>query len=250
MGLFSSRSKRRDDSPATNPLGAGTAKLGLGRRLRSTKDLGSAIDDLRAILESYGPRQYPELPRLVASGWDWAGSPDQKPTAVFSGTMQDGYPGFVTLRDTPEGTEGGIYDLAGEMTLPLVGHWKQRDGSLSSIGQVEAGLVITSPPVPDDYVEELVKRLGLPLDNDNWTKAAAELQQMFVLKAVTFMQQESQSAVDKFIDDHKDLPLGVEGLRLVLDDLARWKTGVIPYIQDIPPRVRALIVDEGSLNGS
>jgi hypothetical protein len=64
------------------------------------------------------------------------------------------------------------------------------------------------------------------------------------------MQQESQSAVDKFIDDHKDLPLGVEGLRLVLDDLARWKTGVIPYIQDIPPRVRALIVDEGSLNGS
>ena len=134
------------------------------------------------------------------------------------------------------------------MTLPLIGHWSQRDGSLTSIGQVEAGLAISAPPVPDHYVEELVERLGLPVDQENWTKAAAELRQMFVLKAVTFVQQESQSVANQFIDDHKEVPLGVDGLRLILGSLSRWKTGVIPYIQDIPPRVRALIIEAGSLS--
>lgn len=247
MGLFA-RSKRQDDLPAAPRAGTGSAKFGVGRRVRSTKDLESSRLVLEAILESYGPRQYAELPRLVTAGWDWFGPPAQKPTVVVSGTMQDGYPGFVTLRSTPEGTEAGIYDLAVEMDLPLVGHWKQRDGSLTSIGQAEAGLAITAPPVPDIYVEELIERLGLPLNEQNWMNAAAELHQMFVLKAVTFIRQESESVANKFIDDHRDVPLGVEGLRVILKDLSRWKIGVIPYIQDIAPRVRALILEAGSLN--
>lgn len=162
--------------------------------------------------------------------------------------MQDEYPGFVTLRSTTEGTEAGIYDLAEEMTLPLIGHWKQRDASLTSIGQAEAGLAITAPPVPDDYVEELIQRLGLPLNEETRLKAAAELHQMFVLKAVTFMQSEPESVAHGFIADQRNLPLGVEGLRMILTNLARWKTGVIPYIQDVPLRVRALIVQSGRLN--
>lgn len=185
---------------------------------------------------------------MVPAGWDWTGPTEEKPVEVVSGDMQDGYPGFVTLRVTPQGTEAGVYDLAGELTLPHIGHWKQRDTSLTSIGQVEAGLGLTAPPVPNNYVEELVERLGLTLNDENWTKAAVELQQMFVLKAVTFMQQEPSAVKDKFIDDHKELPLGVDGLRTVLKDLSLWKAGVIPYMQDIPLRVRALILDAGSLN--
>jgi hypothetical protein len=249
MSLFG-RSKRGDDAPVPPRAGSGVCKLGVGRRVRSARDLGSARLVLGEILESYGPRQYPELPRLVAAGWEWFGSPAQKPAIVVCGTMEDGYPGFVTLRSVPEGTEAGIYDLAGEMTLPLVGHWKQRDKSLTSIGQADAGLAIIAPPVPDDYVEELVERLGFPLNQENWIKAAAELHQMFVLKAVTFMQQEPDSVAKRFIDDHGNVPLGVEGLRVILSDLSRWRSGVIPYIQDIPPRVRALIVQAGSLNES
>lgn len=247
MGLFS-RSKRQDHPPTPPRAGTGTVQLGDGRKVRSSNEISSARLDLEEIVESYGPRQYPELPRLVAAGWEWSGSPTQKPAVVFSGTMQDGHPGFVTLRSTLEGTEVGIYDLAGEMTLPLVGHWKQRDRSLASIGQAEAGLSITAPPVPDYYVEELVERLGLPRTEENLTKAKAELHQMFVLKAVTFMRNDSESVTNKFVDDHRDIPLGVEGLRIILRDLSRWKPGVVPYMQDIPQRVRALILEVGSLN--
>jgi hypothetical protein len=250
MRLFSRGSKPPEERthPAPRAVGSPSAKLGLGRRIRSSKTLEDVHIDLLQVLESYGPRQYPELPRLVPSGWAWSGSATQKPTVVVSGTMQDGYPGFVSLRPTPEGTEAGIYDLAGEMTLPLVGHWKQRDRSLTSIGQVDAALAITAPPVPDDYVDELIERLGLTANQDNWAKAAAELHQMFVLKAITFMEKEPQSVKNAFIADHSNAPLGVDGLRLILESLRRWNERVIPYAQDIPPRVRALILEAGALN--
>lgn len=250
MRFFSSGSKPPEERthPAPRAMGTPSAKLGLGRRIRSSKTLEDVHIDLLQVLESYGPRQYAELPRLVPSGWAWSGSATQKPTVVVSGTMQDGYPGFVSLRRTTEGTEAGIYDLAGEMTLPLVGHWKQRDRSLASIGQVEAGLAITAPPVPDDYIDELIERLGLPADHDNRDKASAELHKMFVLKGVTFIQKESETLADAFIADHGKAPLGVDDLRLILEDLCRWDERVIPYVQDIPPRVRALILETGALN--
>jgi hypothetical protein len=248
VGLFS-RSKSphtRASSSGTNP---GVGKVGPGRRLRSSENLDSGRRILEDIIESYGTRQYPELSRVVLAGWEWYGPDDARPEVVLCGPMQDGHPGFIALRRVPEGTEAGIYDLTGEMSLPIIGHWKMRDKSLTSIGEAAGGqLALTAPSVPDDYVEELVQRLGLPTNIENWTKAATELHQMFVLKAVTFMQQAPQSVADMFIDDHRNVPLGIEGLRVILRDLARWNTGVIPYMQDVPPRVRALILQVGHLN--
>lgn len=241
MGLFE-RNKRQADAVG-RPAAQGIARLGPGRRIRSSEGFDSAFRTLCDVVESYGPRQYAELPRLVAAGWDWSGTPSERPDAVFSGTMQDGYPGFATLRTTPAGTEAGVYDLAGEMTLPLIGQWKQRDPSLTSIGQVEAGLALTAPPVPGDYVEELVGRLGLEPTDQNRTSVAADLRQGFILKAVTFMQNESPSVADRFIQDHSQAPLGVDGLSQILHSLAHWKVGVIPYIQDVPPRVRAVVLE-------
>lgn len=247
MGLFT-RSKRNEVTPSLPRSGSGIAKLGVGRRVRCAQDIGSTRLVLAEILESYGPRQYPELPRLVTAGWEWFGSPAQQPAVVVSGAMHDGHPGFVTLRSTAEGTEAGIYDLAGEMTLPLIGHWKQQDASLTSIGQVEAGLAIAAPPVPDNFIEELVQRLGLEPSEENWRTAAAQLRQMFVLKAITYMQKEPEVVTHRFIDDHRSVPLGVEGLFMILNDLARWRTGIVPYIQDIPPRIRAFVLQAGRLN--
>ena len=72
---------------------------------------------------------------------------------------------LVTLTPAAWGTEAGIFPLGSgddRLTLPVVGHWKMRDNSLSSTGQWPGGTVrLAPPPVTDQLVDDTLAAAGV-----------------------------------------------------------------------------------------
>jgi hypothetical protein len=104
--------------------------------------------------------------------------------------------------------------------MPLVGHWKQRDPSLSSVGTLPGGLITLAPPrVPEDYCEELIGERGFPPTEINLAIGWATICQQFAIKAVQFIASKDQRAADRFVESHgKEYP-GHSDAQQILNDL-------------------------------
>jgi hypothetical protein len=248
MGLF----KKRTETPTGQP---GTAPLGSGRRLRSSLSGLDCLSALNEIVGSYRQPTYEHLPLVIEPGWAWTGVDEDPPTqAVSCGDQNDDFL-LIALWPQPQGTNLGLFPLGGGddrlSGLPIVGHWKQRDSSLSSIGLVPSGRIrLAAPVLAENYCSEILQAGGYPDTESNREATCGLVNQMMLVKAHSFLSTGDSQAADRFVDGHRWIPgSGIQGPQSILSGVCVAMPGVLPYIQDLPLRVRAILLDnqgEGS----
>ena len=248
MGFPRSRKKRSDEPSVTV-----VPPFGTGRRLRSDQDLDACLETIEDVLRSYRPPPYAHLPLLVDAGSRWLG-PGAEPAQVMC--CDDNRQEFLAMAFWPDngGTLIGIFPLGGgdeRLSLPIIGHWKMRDHSLSSIGRFEAGLLALRPPVlPVGYFEGILEIVGFPTTTDNLDLLRRQVATMFLIKAQEFIGSIDTGVAERFAIDHHCPAHGGESLpQSILDDLGAWNPGVLPYMQDLPCRVRSILLNDISDSG-
>jgi hypothetical protein len=74
---------------------------------------------------------------------------------------------------------------------------------------------------------------------------------MFLIKAHEFISAKNPRAAERFIDDHSWSPgAGIGQSQSVLNDLAAWNHSVLPYMQDLPARCRAIMLEAAAEGGT
>lgn len=246
MGLFT-----KSKAPQVgNPAPAGTAAMGSGRRLRSSLAPQQCAEILEEIFEGYKPRKYPELPRLVPTGIQWTAR-EGMPVLAISGSDQGDDFLLFTFAAAPGGTQAGLFPLGSgdaRLTLPVVGHWKTRDNSLSSTGTWPGATVwLTPPPISDQLVDSTLIAAGYPVTLANRQRLAVMMFDMFLTKCWEFIRgQSGEGVAGRFVDAQRraaDWSSLTWPIHAALQALAEWNTGVLPYIQDLPYRVHALLME-------
>jgi len=246
MGLFTNAKRRQASAPAR----PGTAPLASGRRLRSQLSPGECAELLGQVFDGYRPRRYRELPPLVPAGIQWTAAQGAPSFALSGDDDSDDFLLF-TFADAGGATEAGIFPLGSgdaRLTLKVVGHWKQRDQSLSSVGTWAPGTVrLTPPPIEDALVDGTLQAAGYPLTPPNRAKVAEQFTMMFLVKCQEFVgSREGARGAERFVNTHKERAdwTSLTGpLRSALSLLAEWEPAVLPYVQDLPLRCRALLLE-------
>ncbi|MEW1645442.1 hypothetical protein [Streptomyces sp. NPDC091219] len=254
MGLFSRRDKSAQPSRA-----ASAAMLASGRKLASSLPLGDAVQCLEDLMDSYRDRTYPTLPHLVPAGHTWHGSAEEAPAAAYTGEDQAGDFLLLTFGRTGQGTLLGVFPLGSgpeRLNMPLIGNLKTRDGSLRSVGTFPDGSVsLTAPTVAHSLVEDTLTSAGYPHTVENRALLADQLFTMAITKGYQFIStMESDAAGRRQIaawrQRAEDCVTLVEPIQMVVDDLAAWNAGSLPYIQDIPLRVQSVLLEAVGQKGS
>lgn len=241
MGLFSKR------TPA--PTRTSKPTLGSGRRLRSALAPNDCLSTLKAILADYRVPKYTHLPHYVAAGWDWLGPPDERPAAAAA--CDDSADKFLLVVFWPQasGTEIGMFPLDdGDerlSSMPIVGHWKQRDASLSSIGVVPSRMIsLRAPTLPADFLPGILTTGCAPVTQANLEATGEMVGRMFTGKGYEMIALSDPAGADRFISDHRWSPgAGLAHCQRVLDDMVQARPNITPYIQQLPMRVRAILLD-------
>jgi hypothetical protein len=251
MGLFSKSGRASSTAEQRVPA------LGSGLQLTSTLDIHPSLRSLDRALLSFRPPKYRYLPSFVHPGWEWRGKDIPTPTTVVS--FDDRVDDFVLAAFWPmtQGAVIGLFRLGSseerlhELSASILSDWKSQDPSLVSAGLFDSGMIALAPPVlPADFLDEILTTYGFSPTPKNLAALANLILQMFVMKASEFIGSKDRRAADIFINDH--VPRGVISLALLqatLDDLARWNYQVLPYIQELPMRVRAIVLDGQGLAG-
>jgi len=249
MGLFS----RKPEAPQPT---AGYSRLGSGRRLSSSRSVPDCLEVLTAVVSSYRPERQ-GMPPLRPATCVWRVPNGSEPTAAVS--CEDDRQDFLLASFTkaPGGTEIGLFPLGSgdqRLVLPIVGHWKQHDSSLSSIGTYPALTALLGvPTAPEDLAQSTLSMAGLPLTWENINEANEKIFEMILIKSWEFIEsQESSTVATRHLEAVKRtaerLPPPA-AIQSALDALAAWNSGVIPYIQDLPWRCRAILLEAAEVGG-
>lgn len=236
------------EQPAVPPMGS-------GRRLRSDLAIADCLTTLDGLLRSYREPKYPQMPSYVPVEWVW-NSPETPPSTVVSFTDADDDFLLAAFWPVGDGSELALFPLgSGDERLQgmaIIGNWKRFDGSLSSIGVVPGGTItLAAPLLPDDYLEEIVAAAGFPVAPRNVLLIGEKVAQSFLIKAIQFLSTESDAAAARFQRTHVfDGGEIDEFCQSLLDDLVASHPGMLPYVQDLPARVRAILLDAVDAPGS
>jgi hypothetical protein len=252
MGFF-----RRRGTPS-EPSQPQFYYLDSGRRLRSALALPDCLAHLEAILLSYRPLESAYRTPYVVPGWRWNGAHEQEkpPETVITFGDADKEPLFAAFWPDSSGTECGLFPLgSGDerlSSLPIIGHWKQKDASLTSIGVFPRELITLAPPrIPDQFVEEMLKTAGFPSTPYNIETIGMMAGRMFLSIAHQLITNYDPRSADRFIQSHNYTGGSFrEFYQRVLDDLAAWNPALLPYIQDPPMRVRVVSLEASDKPGT
>lgn len=224
-------------------------RFGPGRKLASDQDVRTCFGTIGGVLDVNAPTRYQHMPTLYEAAVTWYGGqplPNGAWTCTYAG---DEVFVFVVWAQT-SGTEIGLFPLGGSeesLNTPLIGQWKQADQSLRSIGRIESGqLTLLTPEVGVDYFEDILRLAGKPVTPGNVATIAEQVNQMFAAKAYEYISGvgRDERAATRFVDNHRwngDIGLPQK----VLADLGEWNYQVVPYIQDLPWRVRGILLEPG-----
>ncbi|MFC5947931.1 hypothetical protein ACFQH9_06555 [Pseudonocardia lutea] len=232
MGFFSRRAGAAD-IPVRRPV----LVLDSGRRMRAGVDLDQCLDNLCRLLPE--PRQ--GIPKLLPADAAWLGA--ERPPDAF-GSFFDDEGRFVVAPFWAEGdtTQFGLFPLDSgpdRLMLPLIGHYAGTFGSLSSIGTFEAGSVELGPPrLTEHLLNSTLEEAGYPVQPENLQVLADQMQTMVLLKSSEFITSQDPGYAPHFIEQHREADLGT-----VLTDLATWNPDVLPYVQDLLYRIRAILLE-------
>jgi hypothetical protein len=212
--------------------------------LSSAQHVTAAIDTLEGVLNVYAPTRYVNMPCLTAATIRWHGDPPAPAEAKVCSYGDDIF--IFTFHDDGGSTVIGLFPLGADeesLHTPLIGQWKGADASLKSIGRFDAGLLtLERPTVPSGYFDELLTSAGFPATPNNVTIMARHVHQLFLSKAWQFISSTDAAAATRFLDDH--IWRGeIRGPQAVLDALEDWNPQVVPYIQDLPWRIRGILLE-------
>lgn len=244
MGMFTRDKRQRGDAVVRDA----TMPLGSGRRLRSDLSPEDCFQVLWQLFDGYRPRRRPDMEPLVPAGIRWA-VPDSAPSIAVSGDDESDDFVLFTLAPAGRGTEAAIFPLS-EGNLTVAGHWKQRDRSLASVGSWPAGTVrLTPPPIDESLVYGVLRAAGYPVTSGNVATMARQFTMMFLVKCQEFVSgREGARGAERFMAIHQQWqqqgsPSLADLLQAPLRLLAEWNPAVLPYIQDLPMRIRSILLE-------
>ncbi len=224
--------------------------LSSGRRLRSDLALADCLATLEAVVRSYTQLKSVHRAAYVVPSWRWNGAPESAPNTVVSFDDTDEYPLFAAFWSSQRATECALFPLgSGDerlMQMPIIGYWKQRDPSLTSIGLVPQGqFAVTPPRLPDQYFNDILMTAGFPASPRNVAAVGLKIAEMFAIKAWEFIKTKDPRGAEAFINNHAYHGGPVHShCQGILDDIAAWRNGaLLPYIQDLPMRCRAFLLE-------
>jgi hypothetical protein len=218
--------------------------MGPGRRLSSSASLEESAGALAHVLAEVSPAPYEAMAELYESRIRWVG--EHSPPArgwSFNVAQQDQF----VLCGWHDGTGSvfGLYEVGSTepTTNPIVGLWQQRDAGLTSTGALAGGEVgLWSPLADEAYLADLVESGGFTASPENVLRMAHQVTEMFLIKSMQFIGLGSPAAssfADRFVQVRVETP------QRVLDALLEWDQDVAPYAQDLPQRVRGLLLEPG-----
>lgn len=224
-------------------------KFGAGRKLGSEQDLRACLATMEGVLDVHAPTKYQHMPTLYDAAAIWHGEKPLPNEARSCSYGADDVFVFM-LWSQASGTEIGLFPLGGSeesLNTPYIGQRKQADPSLRSIGRFDSGrLTLLTPELGVAYFEEILRLAGKPTTPANVATIAEQVNQMFALKAYEYISGvgRDERAATRFVDTHCwdgdiDLP------QKVLADLGEWNYQGVPYIQDLPWRVRGILLEPG-----
>jgi hypothetical protein len=234
MGLF--KKKNPPESALPQP-----SRYGPGRRFSSENDPVRTEQALSNALTINSPTPYEHMKPLHNARVTWHGDGSQ-PTAGWSCSYGSDEKFVFTVWPSGSGSEVGFFPLGGSeesLGTPLIGQWKQLDPSLQSIGRFESGLLTLNPPqLTDSYYNDTLTIAQKSVTDMNRMVLIEQTALMFVLKAQGYIAGTDPRGAD----DHAwngDLAMP----QRILDDMAQWNHGVVPYLQDLPWRVRGILLE-------
>jgi hypothetical protein len=203
------------------------------------------VTTISGVLDVHAPTKYRYMPTLYDAAVIWHGEKPLPEEAWSCSYGADDIFVFVLWPAGP-GTEIGLFPLGGSeesLNTPLIGQWKQADSSLRSIGRFEPRQLTLLPPELDRrYFEETLRLAGKPVTDANIAIFGEQVAMQFTLKAYQFIAGigRDERSAQRFADQHGwtgDISLP----QRVLKDLGDWDYQVVPYIQDLPWRVRGIL---------
>jgi hypothetical protein len=243
MGLFGRRDRQQRDTTVP-PMGS-------GRALQSGQSPTDGLATLDRVIRAYRPPNYHHSPSYVPAGWEWL-SADDRPEIVVAFNDQGGDFMLLAIWPAPP-TRLGLFPLgSGDerlRTVPVIGLWKQADPSLMSTGVVAAESIrLMTPVVPSDYVHEMLVTADCEPTAENVASTGTKVGEMFLIKALQCISSRSESEAQRFGAAHRYTgePFA-EFYQSILDDLVRWDPGITPYIQELPARIRAIMLEENTI---
>ncbi len=248
MALF-----RKQPQPSSSHGARGL--LGSGRALQSELPLNDCLRILKVLVFDNKPPEFKHFPAYVYPGWVWNKPHDEAPTKVVSFY----YDGDFLLAAFWPGTTGTKFSLIplGDglerlSLMPIIGHWKQKDRSLTSVGHSPSGAMsLTVPPISDKLFSETLDMAGFPPTPSNIQILGLQFGEMFLVKSYEYISSESSQLADHFTQahDYNGGPVVVD-CQTILNDLAAWNPQVVPYIQDLPMRIRAILLEPPAEGGA
>lgn len=243
MGMFTRNKRQQGDNAVTAAM-----PLGSGRRLRSDLQPEHCVQVLEQIFDGYRPRRRSDMKPLVPTGIRWM-TTDVAPSFAVSGDDESGEFVLFALAPAGQGTEAGIFPLTSG-NLAVAGHWKQQDRSLTSIGSWPSETVyLTPPPIDESLIYETLNAAGYPVTQGNVSKVAQQFTTLFLVKCQEFVSsREGARGADRFMTAHRQWqqqgsPSLAELLQAPLRLLAEWEPAVLPYVQDLPLRIRSILLE-------
>ena len=245
MGLFT-RKQRLPETTADPPI------LGPGRTVTSALDPDGCLRALDQTLLGFRVPEYAHLPTFATVSWAWTGAPALAPAIVVICADLPGDHLLVALWPDGGGSRIGLVPLGGEdqpasdLESAMLAAWRQRDPSLARMaGDLGAGLLRLVPPLlPAGYAEEIVTAAGYRPTRRNTQIITRTVRGLLLGQAQLFIDQREPRAVRRFVRRHsRRQPVNNADLQQIIDDLARSDPGLLPYLQWLPVRTRAMMLE-------
>lgn len=222
--------------------------MGPGYRFRTDQDIRSCVNTVATVLQTHVPTKYEHMPTLYPSVVRWHGE-RPSPTEASSCSFGEQHLVLFTFWSTT-GTEIGVFPLnarSGVVDDPVIRDWHKSDSTVSLIDEFGGGQVTLLPPQVDPlFLEDILRVAGRPITTKHVEAVAAQLTKMFLVKGYEYIAgiDHDEQRASRFVDDH--LWNGdIMRPQQVLDDLAEWNYGVVPYLQSLPWTVRAILLEPG-----
>jgi hypothetical protein len=105
--------------------------------------------------------------------------------------------------------------------------------------------------VTEEYYRGTLREAGFPESVENLAAMVRMTGEMFLIKAQGFIATQDKRAAEAFVDTHAvPSPQNYSAWpQDILNDLVSWNPEVSPHIQDLPARVRAILLQTRGSEG-
>lgn len=247
MSLFTR--ERRPSRTAADPV-----TLGPGLTVTSALDPEGCLRALDQALLSFRVPEFTHLPSFTAAGWIWTAEPAEAPApgTVIICADRTGDDVLVALWPGPRGARIGLFPVRGgeeqvdRLHRSLLADWRLCDTSLSvAPGGLDAGLIGLAPPVlAGGYADEILSAAGYRCTQRNTQVVMRAAGSLFLARAQQFVAHRKPRAARRFVRRNAlPQPVSAAALQQIIDDLARWDPGMLPHVQWMPMRARAIMLE-------